>query len=76
MIQLNKPRFVKIENELYEIDTDFRSAIKVEEILRDKSIGNMEKMLAVIYTLFGEHGLECKDMVKLLEKRNGICEYG
>ena len=66
---MNKPKFVKIENELYEINTDFRYAIKVEEILRDKKIGEMEKMLAILYVLFGERGLECENGAKLLEKR-------
>ena len=73
---LNKPKYVKINDELFEINTDFRQAIQVESILRDTSIGDMEKMLAVIYTLFGEKGLDSKEGVKLLEKRNRICKYG
>ena len=69
MIQLNKPKYVKVDNELYEINTDFRVAIECERILRDKNIGTLEKILAVLYTLFGEDGLDCKNSANLFEKR-------
>lgn len=67
---MNKPKFVKVDEELYEINTDFRTAIECERIIRDKTIGDYERILAFIYTLFGEKAFECKNGVKLLEKRN------
>lgn len=73
---MNKPRYVKIEDRKYEINTDFRVAIRVEEVLRDETINNLEKTLAVIYLLFGETGLDEQKSDKLLEKRFGIYLYG
>lgn len=73
---MNKPRYVKVNGKLYKINTDFRQAIEVEKIVRDDTIGDFEKMLAIVYTLFGEEGLNSDDVPKLLEKRNGIYYYG
>lgn len=64
---MNKPKFVKIDNELYEINTDFRVALKCNEISMDTNIGNLERFLATIYLLFGDKGMDCKDQNKLYE---------
>jgi len=69
---LNKPKYVRVDNELYEINTDFRVAIECERILRDTSIGNLEKILAVLYMLFGECGLDCENGSNLFEKRHRV----
>lgn len=52
------PQYVKVEDKQYKINTDFRIAIKCNEIAKDDTIGDFERMLAVIYTLFGEKALD------------------
>lgn len=64
---MNNPKYVKVEDDLYEINTDFRVAIECNNIARDTNIGDYERGLAIIYKLFGEKGLECTRMDKLLE---------
>lgn len=64
---MNNPKYVKIDNEVYEINTDFRIAIECNKIALDTNIGDYERSLAIIFKLFGEKGLECTRMDKLLE---------
>lgn len=64
---MNNPKYVKVDNELYEINTDFRIAIECNQIALDKTIGDYERALAIIYKLFGEKGLACKSQNKLIE---------
>ena len=64
---MNNPTKVRVNDTLYDINTDFRIAIEVNSIAKDKNIGDYERALAIIYKLFGEAGLECKDQNKLLE---------
>lgn len=55
---MNNPEFVKINNELYPINTDFRVAIECNRISMDETIGDNERCLATIYLLFGDKGLD------------------
>ena len=55
---MNYPEYVRIGNEEYKINTDFRVAIECDRISRDEEIGDYERALAIIYTLFGDKGLE------------------
>ena len=64
---MNKPRYVKVDDILYEINTDFRVAIECSRIGEDNNIGDCERALAIIYKLFGEKGLNCENKNKLLE---------
>lgn len=65
---MNKPEYVKIDNKLYKINTDFRVAIECNNIANDDSIGEYERALAIIYKLFGEDGLDCfENQPRLLE---------
>lgn len=64
---MNNPKYVKVDNKLYKINTDFRVAIECNKIAQDKKIGDYERSLAIIYLLFGEDGLECTRMDKLQE---------
>lgn len=57
MIYLNNPTKVKIDNEVYPINTDFRIALECNEIALNNEIGEYERALAIIYKLFGEKGL-------------------
>ena len=51
---MNNPQYVKVDDKLYKINTDFRVALECDKIARDKSIGDYERALAIIYKLFGE----------------------
>ena len=65
---MNYPKYAQVEDRLYEINTDFRVAIKCNEVAQDKSIGDYERGLAIIFLLFGEKGLKSNDKQELLEK--------
>lgn len=64
---MNNPQYVKVDNKLYKINTDFRVALECNRIAEDESIGNLERAMAIIYKLFGEDGLDCENQNKLLE---------
>ena len=64
---MNNPQYVKIDNKLYKINTDFRIALECNKIAEDESIGDLERAMAIIYKLFGEDGLDCENQNKLLE---------
>lgn len=48
---------IQIEDTIYEANVDFRIAIKCNEIAQDKTIGDYERVLGIICTMFGEKGL-------------------
>lgn len=52
------PKYVEVNGKRYDINTDFRVAIKCDEIGRDESISKYERPLAIIYLLFGEEALK------------------
>lgn len=54
---MNNPEFAKVNNKKYKINTDFRVAIKCNEVSLDNTINSYEKTLAIIYLLYGEEGL-------------------
>ncbi len=55
---MNYPEYIELKNGTrYKINTDFRVAIKCNEIATDEDIGDYERALAIIYTLFGEEAL-------------------
>ena len=64
---MNNPQYVKVDDKLYKINTDFRVALECNKIAEDTSIGNLERAMAIIYKLFGEDGLDCENQNKLLE---------
>lgn len=49
---------IKIGDVVYTANTDFRVAIECNRIAEDKTIGNFERVLAIIFTMFGEDGLK------------------
>lgn len=62
------PEYVEVEGKRYKINTDFRVAIECNRIAEDDSIGNLERALAIIYTLFGDEGINTPNHYeKLLE---------
>ena len=65
---MDYPKYVKIGDKKYKINTDFRVAIECQEIALDDSIGDFERALAIIYKLFGDDGLDDNNNYeKLLE---------
>lgn len=52
---------IQIENQIYEANVEFRNIIKCNSILEDETIGDYERALGFIYTLFGCKGLEHKE---------------
>ena len=64
---MSNPQYVKVDDKLYKINTDFRVALECNNIAEDNSIGEYERALAIIYKLFGEDGLDCENQNKLLE---------
>lgn len=53
----NYPKYVEVEGKRYAINTDFRYALKCNQIAEDETISDYERALAIIYTLFGDEGL-------------------
>lgn len=66
------PEYLEVNGKRFKINTDFRLALKCDEIFRDTSTGDYEKTLAIIYILLGDAGLEAKEcyseFVSLLTK--------
>ena len=55
---MNKyPEYAEVNGKRYKINTDFRVAIECNRIAQDNTIGDYERALAIIYTLFGEDGI-------------------
>lgn len=63
------PEYAEINGKRYKINTDFRVAIKCNEVALDKNISDYERALAIIYILFGEEGLnnekDYKDLLRI-----------
>lgn len=55
---MNYPEYVIIDDIKYKINTDFRVAIKCNDIAQDKNINDFERSLAIIYKLYGKQGLD------------------
>ncbi len=62
------PEYAEVDGKKYKISTDFRVAIKCNEVAEDETIGDYERVLAIIYILFGEEGISTPEHYeKLLE---------
>lgn len=71
------PQYAEIDGKQYKINTDFRIAIECNRIAEDNTIGDLERCLAIIYTLFGEEGINTPEHYeKLLEmaKKYLLCD--
>lgn len=65
---MNYPEYVEVNGKKYKLNTDFRVAIDCEEIARNTTIDDEERVFAIIYKLYGEKGLKDLDNHnKLLE---------
>ena len=57
----NYPEYAEVNGHKYKINTDFRYAIRCDEIAKDPTIGDTEKALGILVTLFGEEGVDHPD---------------
>lgn len=65
---MQNPNFIKVGNKKYKLNTLYLTAIKCDKIAKDTKIGDYERTLAVLYTLYGDDGLNCnEDAEKLIE---------
>lgn len=68
---MSYPKYTIVNGTKYEIDTDFRTAIRCQKIATDDDIEDTERALGILYTLYGdiifEDGKE-KDWVELAKK--------
>lgn len=66
---------IQIDDTIYEANTDFRIAIKCNEIAQDETIGDFERALGVICTIFGEKGIDNPSHYERLVKwaKNWLC---
>ena len=66
------PEYAEINGKQYKINTDFRVAIKCNEIAQDNTIDDLERALAIIYTLYGDDGInnldDCEQLLKVALK--------
>lgn len=66
---MDYPEYIKVNNKEYKINTDFRIAIKCNEIAQNDKIRDYERALAIIYILFGDEAIEdAKQNPDLYEK--------
>lgn len=56
------PEYAMVRNEKYKINTDFRVAIKCNEVAEDKTISDTERALAIVYLLFGDKGIDNENL--------------
>jgi len=60
------PKYVKVKDKKYKINTSYKVALKCNEIAENENINDIERALAIIYILFGEKALNDKENRNLL----------
>ena len=53
---MSYPKYAKVGEKLYKINTDFKVALKCDEVAKS-DVTDTERALAIIYLLFGDEGL-------------------
>ena len=51
---IKNPEYALVNDRKYKINTDFKIALRCEEISQNKDISDTERALAIIYLLFGD----------------------
>ena len=59
---------IKIDDTIYTADVHFRTAIRCNEIAQDENIGDYERVLGIICTMFGADALDHPDHYEKLLK--------
>lgn len=52
------PKFAEIKGKKYKLNTDFRVALKCNEVAEDSNILDEERAMAILYLLYGDEGLK------------------
>lgn len=67
---MNYPDRIEVDGVEFELDTDFRTALRCFEVIEDDSIDDYERALAVIYLLLGDipKNTNLEKVMKLLRK--------
>lgn len=67
------PKYAKVSDKKYPINTSFRVALKCFEIINDSSISDLERTYAIVYKLFGfiPEDKDMKDFVRIAEQYLG-----
>lgn len=69
---MSNPEYAKVGEKVYKINTDFKVALRCEEVALDKSIDDTERALAIIYLLYGEAGLNSPEDYEVLIEKAGV----
>lgn len=65
---MENPNYVRVGDKKYKLNTSYKTAIECNEIAQNVEIGDYERALGIIYTLYGDDGLNShEDWQKLLE---------
>lgn len=73
----NYPEYAEIDDKKYKINTDYRVAIRCNDISKKQDISIQEKGMAIIYLLFGEEALnDLSHYSQLLDKANYYLKCG
>ena len=64
----NYPEYVEVNGKRYKLKTDFRVAIRCNEIAENKKIGDYERALGIICTLFGKDTIDDDENLEQLLK--------
>lgn len=54
----NYPEYAEVDGKKYKINTDYKIALRCNQISMNQDINIIEKNLAIIYLLYGEEGLK------------------
>lgn len=74
---MSNPEYVKVGEKLYKINTDFKVALKCEQVALDDKIDDTERTLAIIYLLYGNDGIDNpSDYEELLKKATAYLSCG
>lgn len=65
---MNCIRKIQVDDTIYEANTDFRIAIECNRIATDENIGDFERVLGILCTVFGEKGVDIPEHYERLLK--------
>lgn len=55
---MRHPEYAEVNNKRYKINTDFRVAIECNRIAEDKTIGDYERAMGILCTLYGPEAID------------------
>lgn len=59
---------IQVDDTIYEANTDFRIAIECNRIATDENIGDFERVLGILCTVFGDKGIDIPEHYERLLK--------